>query len=299
MPINIRWLASPRASCYYAAAALAERRPLVSSSLADALEPCVTEVSQTLSENQVPCGQFWLHLVALSHGIHNPRQLSQTVLAKTVGRDRAETLAERLVNDLIALERAYRTSMPDLDEELPLRVRPIREQWEARGPGLLSAVERLTEPGLLVEQADVFLIDPACGGGGMACAPYNAAVFEALLANPYPELPEVVRLGWLLSALNQDLPRYNELLPAARMHDVGGLALVPPLLAAAETVELCQPESIGPENNHLDRALAAWGLSERAIVAEGLHTWWATYQENRPVWGIALAALDKILESGT
>ena len=68
----------------------------------------------------------------------------------------------------------------------------------------MAAIGRLTERELVVERADVILVHPVLGGGGWAYPPYNAVCFEAVLANPIAELPEVVRLGWLLAQLNLD-----------------------------------------------------------------------------------------------
>ena len=61
-------------------------------------------------------------------------------------------------------------------------------------------------------------------------------VIEAVLANPRFELPEVVRLGWLLAMLNFDLARYRD--PLSDAERVLPLAMIPPVLAAAAEVEL-------------------------------------------------------------
>src|SRR5690606_23019649 len=95
-------------------------------------------------------------------------------------------------------------------EELELRSAPLREQWEARGGGLLATLARLTTAGLVPEMADVILVHPVLGGGGAAHWQYNSVQFEAVLANPLAELPEVLRLGWLLAQLNFDLPLYED-----------------------------------------------------------------------------------------
>ena len=131
-------------------------------------------------------------------------------------------------------------SQPKLLDELELRAGPLREQWEGRGPGLLAGICRLTEPGILVERADVLVVYPVAGGGGTAHREHNAVSIEAVLANPLPQLPEVARLAWLIAQLNLDLPRYTETLRGSRR--VAALATIPPTLAAAADVELVQDD---------------------------------------------------------
>jgi hypothetical protein len=117
---------------------------------------------------------------------------------------------------------------------------------------------------------------------------------EAVFNNPLDDLPETVRLGWLLSTLNLDLPRYSETLRRERLPLLACLAMLPAALAAAEDVELIgRPPS-------LSRALTAWRLAPDGAaqsLAETLSQWWTTYQDSRPPWGVALAALDQLLSA--
>ena len=129
----------------------------------------------------------------------------------------------------VELIAAFETTRPRAAEELPLRIDPLRSQWEARGPGLLAAMRRLSADDLLVPAASLMLVQPVLGGGGLAHPSSNGVTFEGLLANPLPQLPEVLRLGWLLGQLNFDLPAYEELLGRTRLDVVGPLAAPFPL----------------------------------------------------------------------
>ena len=172
-----------------------------------------------------------------------------------------------------------------------LRSRPLIEQWEARGPGLLKQIGVLTEENLLAEQSQVVLVYPALGGSGDAHLAYNQACIEAVLANPVAELPEVVRLGWLISQLQLDLPIYSEHVHRDRLPHIARFAMLPVTLAAAEYVELAK---LSPET--IRRAIEAWRLVVPPDV-DGPATvlqWWQTYLETRPPWPIALAALDQM-----
>ena len=89
---------------------------------------------------------------------------------------------------------------------------------------------------------------------------------EAVLANPHAELPEVVRLAWLLSQLHLDLPIHGERIERRRLPHVARLATLPGILEAAHYVELVQePAALLPF------ALSAWRIvpaEDASAVAE-------------------------------
>jgi hypothetical protein len=289
--MEIRWFASMSGSCLHAVRGLIEGPRLVDAeleaALADPTRAFVEEFAPQLSETPL-----LRHLAALAGGIENNRELATVALTKASGRENAELLAPSLARHLAGLELAFSRARPNVIVELEHRSRPIREQWEARGPGLLSQIARATEPDLLVERADVMLVHPAAGGCSRAYPTYNLVVMEGVLANSHSDLPEAVRLGWALSQLNLDLPKFSETLPPIRRDAIGGLAMVPVTLAAAEFVELAKCDEAT-----IHRALDAWNfaLSTSADIAASLMTWWQTYVENRPAWLVALAALDRML----
>jgi hypothetical protein len=105
-------------------------------------------------------------------------------------------------------------------------------------------------------------------------------------------LPEVVRLAWLLAQLDLDLPRHSDEIQADRLPHVARLAMIPPVLRAAEAVELVRysPELIG-------RAIAAWhlvlppGLDAGGVVSD----WWETYSLDKTPFRVTLAALDAMV----
>jgi len=137
----------------------------------------------------------------------------------------------------------------------------------------------------------VLLVHPALGGAGEAHLAYNSVRIEAVLANPNAELPEVVRLAWLIAQLQCDLPKYSDTIHADRLPRIARYAMLPAALLAAEAVELLRftPEMIG-------QAMTAWRLAvPQGIDAAGVvNQWWQTYLETRPPWNVALAALDQM-----
>lgn len=286
---EIRWLAGPLVSALHAAEAITTGRTLVEPRVTESLAEPVEGLAREIVAAKLPVAKFWSHLLPLSQGCGGTRQLAETALVKTVGRTLGgESLAARLGTQLAALDAAYRRAFPKLAEELALRSGPLCGQWEARGPGFLASVYRLTEKRLAVANADVILVQPVLGGGGAAHLLYNSVRIEAVLANPVAELPEVVRLGWLLSQLNLEIPSLSERVSAEHLPRVAGLAMLPVALKAGEEVELCRSDRAT-----LARALDVWTDSD--AMAETLSQWWETYLESRPGWPVALAALDRMI----
>src|SRR5690606_13903802 len=143
-------------------------------------------------------------------GIYVHRELAKVALTKTVGRNRAtDELLSKLAGAFGELQRAFDSAVPDAIDQIELRSAPLRELWDARGGGLLAGIGRLTEPELIVQQADVLLLKPALGGAGSAHLPYNSVSIEAVLTNPQAALPETLRLAWLLAQLHHDLPMHQ------------------------------------------------------------------------------------------
>ena len=164
---------------------------------------------------------------------------------------------------------------PDPSDELAYRIRPLREQWEARGSGLLRQLQQFTDTRTLPSSATVALVLPVIGGHGVALPQHSAVLLEAVLANPHPQLPEVVRLAWLLSRL------------VAR--DEFHVAVLPAILSAAAEVEL-----LVADERTLSTALIAWRVEvdqEQATrLAERLWRWWSVYRDSSQTWAEAVNA---------
>jgi hypothetical protein len=253
------------------------------------------ELDEELNALGLPRQRVWPLLAAHAASIDSNRLLAQTALTKAIGAGlNAERAVAPLAGRISALEAAVQRAIPDLAEQLALRVRPIQEQWESRGPGLMRMIGKRTDERLIVEAADVLLVHPVFGGAGEAHLQQNAVRIEAVLANPHQELPEVVRLAWLLAQLNCDLPMFGEAVHPERLPLVVQLALLPPVLAAAEDVELVRNTP-----DLLSKAIDAWRIAIPAgtDVTTLVPAWWQTVEEARPNWAVALAGLDQMLSA--
>jgi len=294
MSTEISWRGHALASALHAAEAFARNQQIqiADSRLAATLRELALRLAAEIRAANLPSARFWANLIPLSANVSVRRQLIETAITKTVGRGQGfEIAVESLDTAVGALESAMKSALPNLNDELDLRERPLREHWEARGAGMLHRIGQLTEEALIAPQCEVVLVHPALGGGGEAHLPYNSVRIEAMLANPIAELPEVVRLAWLIAQLQIDLPVYSDAIHRDRLPHIARYAMLPPALIAAESVELVR---FAPEA--MPQAIAAWRLASPPGVdtATLISEWWQTYQETRPPWRIALAALDQL-----
>jgi hypothetical protein len=290
--MQLHWTVSVRASCLHAAEALAHGQLVVDSALAEAITEPAQELRKAINAASLPRTQFWRNLVGLSVMVDGLSELAERAVTKTVGTPRAASIARNLVASIAGIESAVRRAFPNLLDELSPRLLPWREQWEVHGPLLLQGVARWTDPRAVVSEAQVVLVYPALGGGGAAHLPFNNVHIEAVLTNPVPELPENLRLAWLLAQLGLDLPAFSDQILGPRLPDVAALAMVPVTLQAAQDAQLLE---LHPDT--VDRALTAWQILTPTDVdpVDVLWRWWSTYLDTRPRWDIALTALDRML----
>lgn len=287
--MNVHWTGRPAASGFYAAAAVLSGGGLVDAELAAALGPPARALANLVAQHRADVRSFLGHLIPLSHQATSKLDLARAALSKSAGVS-AAAAAGTVAGLLGEIERVFAAAVPRLAEELALREQPIRMQWEARGPGLLVTMARLTDPDFLLPQGNVGLVHPVAGGGGRTYPAYNLVAFEAVLTDVTPGLPEVLRLAWLLAQLNLDLARYGERLDPGRQELVGGLALIPLVLFCGEQVELawCDEPTIA-------KAIRAWrpefGEQQAATVFE----WWQVFLDSRPSLAGGLLALDAML----
>lgn len=291
--MQLTWKPGPLSSALHAAFALARGRTLVDPALATALAESADALQQEIAAAGVPAAPFRRALAGFATQFDAPRQIVERALVKVQGTGvTANLLVPKLTAVLTAVVQAFNKACPNPAETLRLRERPLREQWEARGNGLLRQIAAMTDERLIAESATVVLIHPALGGGGDAHLQQNAVTFEAVLTNPVSQLPEVVRLAWLLAQLQCDLPAFADHVNAQRLPHVAAFALLPAVLQAAANVELGEFSAA-----QIARAIAAWQLPQMADLdaAAVVHDWWQTYTADRPPWPVALTALDQML----
>ena len=294
MPCELRWLASASTTAFHAAAAIDRGLTLVEVRMADALSDPVAELQRLLSSEGLPRDAFWRHVVPLSTDIGSNRELADVTLRKIVPvAKRSSQLVAALAAAFTDLERATDQLFPELVDELELRSKPLRQQWEACGPGLLVLIGQRTDEQLIVPGAAVILVHPVLGGGGQAHLDYNSVNIEAVLADPHQQLPEVLRLAWMLSQLNNDLPMHSEMIHGQALPVVSELAMLPAVLTAAQELGMARMDQAS-----IQLAIEAWScrIPGDVDLADLVTNWWDTFCTSRPSWNVALTALAQMIE---
>ena len=292
MQIELQWQTSFRASSYHAAAMLLRSRELSDPRMGQALAKPALNLKRWLGGSHADAELFFDHLLPLSLDAQSRRELATTVTNKVVGRQDSAFLADSLSDLLETLENAYREVAPTIEQESRPQHESLESQWRLHSRGLMTGVARLTDEDFLVTRAQVIPVHPIVGGAGQPFLFYNAVLVEIVATDANTPLPEVLRLAWLLSTLNLELPRHSENLGRARLRLIGPLAMIPIVLAAAEPLSLARCD-----RSTLRQAVASWGpwpLETDRIVDE-LDEWWDVYSEARPPLSAALAALDLML----
>jgi hypothetical protein len=247
-----------------------------------------------LTQQAVDPLDFWSVLIAFSEQIPSNLELASRALQRFgIQSEMSTTMLAGWITDI---EASFQRLFPRYGEQILLRARPLQEQWLGYGNGLMAHLKRMTEKELLANSAEVVLLQPVTGGAVYPHIERNLVRIEAVLTNPLPELPEIVRLTWGLAQLHLDLPVFSESMGNRTLHRLAPLAMLPPTLAAAEVLELSRcTEAIA------ELAIEHWHipipkeLNVHTDVVPALMGWWETYLHTRPKWHTAMQALQKML----
>lgn len=291
---------SDSASVWHAALAIGLGYPITAPQLGEALAPLLDITPVVPRDQQKALLAMLAQMSAV--GYEKSEHLAERTLDKLGGKRSYNLSAVTgLTSWLTDVEQAYfdwhraRSSTP-LQNEIATRSQPFRGLWDARGPGLMRSLGRITDTAMVPEAAEVVMVAPAVGGHGVAHVATNRVTFEAVLTNANESLPEVVRFGWLLGQLQFDLPRVAESLLPARLEYLAACSTIPAALVAAQEVELVQfsPETVA-------RAASLWRVAstpeEAGQLAALLSKWWSVYTTSTWQWPVALAALEQMMLS--
>ena len=176
--------------CPYTASVVGRGRPpTIDARLADALAPSAGTLATAITTSDIDPDEFLRHIIPLAAMAGSDRDLASDAFFQVCGHRPTEELVSELAAHIAAVRDALEGQTTDA---MATRVRsgPLRELWEARGPGLLAAIGRATERTLLVERAVALPVQPICGGGGDAYPAQGSIAIEAVLANPIPSCPK-------------------------------------------------------------------------------------------------------------
>ena len=294
MTCQLRWIVNPGVSCLYAANLVRSNLATGNQTLTEALDDPVRRLTHILTSERVDVNRFFAAAISWAAAGADAAILGEKAasLAPSDGVTRTE-VAERIAEAIRDLERAIAVLWPRLDYEVRLRERPLREQWEARGPGTLRRLEYLTGGEVAVPDAEVALVQPCLGGGGVAYPAFHIVCMEALLANPWATLPEPVRLTWFLAQLSFGAQKAESAAAPGR-RAIWALATIPLVLEAAEYVEWTQYHA-----QTLSLALEQWPQAElndgadRLTLAALLESWRDDWRARTSEWSLAVDDLER------
>lgn len=289
---ELRWKTSLSATALYVALCRARGIEPVDAAAGPELTPAVDALVAEIEAAEWQPLPLLQQLISLATELDNNSELVARAVTRLRLPPRDSSASVRIVGAIADLEAALLRAQPNLAEELAVRGGPLREQWETRGPGMMREIGRLTEEQAIPHAAEMVIVSPYVGGHGIAYPPQNRVIFAGMLFNPLPNLPETVRLAWLLAQLNGDLPRYADLLPVDRRESVFAAAMLAPTLAAAQEVELATCDEPA-----LVAAFEAWGLAAEfpPDSPARIWTWWNAWLDQPATWPVAVAALDRLL----
>lgn len=199
---------------------------------------------------------------------------------------------------------ALDAALPGWNTQVAARTRPLRDLWQARGPGFLRQLRRQLPP---VADAGsptawpVLAVHPLSGGHGLLLPGEPAILLEAMLTDADDRLPEILRLGWLVSrrAIEDSLEDAQEdtIENRAASHRPDGISRARrPLAACLLTLLLAQDLEWMPVAPHVfGLALRQWSLvpaDEIPPLEDRFLAWWNA-SETTADWASVRRFLDE------
>ena len=296
MAPELHWLArSSTAAWYWLDASSADRRSEMAH--AERLETPRLAWQRFLAAQDIGWESLSEILLPLSAEFDSPTALARAVLPRLMPRERAKLIEPEWIYALRAWEQAYAVNHPGLVEELQLRFGPIRELAESYLPGLLRMIERVASPLLIPERARVVVVPPYRGGYSRSFPVSNTILWEGLLVNVQPQLPEVLRLCWSIAQLNLEVPALVGELSRGAACAAGAWALIPLTLHAGSELELCRCDQATVQLAAETWQPRQWNDLSIAQASASVWNWWETYVAMRPEWPVALGALITLLDA--
>jgi len=300
---RLRWTTGERLTPIHAASCFALGTRSVDDSIARGIAAPMAELNSRLAAADIDFAVFWQRLVtAAAAGESDIEACSSSLIAAGCSSLSTDATGNAIASQIADIRLIYSERYPKLAEQLALRGRPIREQWDGYGAGLLKRIGKLTHPSFLPKSIAVQLISPYRGGDGGLDASAARIWIEAVLANPIPEIPEVLRVAWLVAQVGMieavsagpEDSRGDPLVSPVRLPRVAALATLALTLEAASYLELITTPA---ETLSLIfvKAADAWRLHEDSESLDLLKHWWKQFQDLQTPPPVALKALDRML----
>lgn len=291
--MKLIWKPSLRASALNLARQIVFHPELVSIETSDEFEALANEIHECarIVDTQDPRAA-WCDLIAESESFSKPEEQLQHWVARIKQENRGSGLRVS-ATQLQKLEAEFRRFLPQAASQMSFRLGPLTQQWDGYGNALMAHLKRLIAFTLPRSDLEVLAVYPLVNGDGFVSLTEKKAVIEAVFVNPNPELPEVIRVAWLVAQIISSGEKRKSL-ASKRRNDINALALLPSVLAVGEVVELTRCDE-----STLQLAIDQFSPArpEFPNLSKTLLHWWETYLQTKPEWSIGLMALERALHS--
>ncbi len=304
---RLRWLTGERLTPIHAARCYAIGARAVDQELIGGIAPSMDEFNHRLAAAEIDINKFWRRLLsAAAAGDNDLESCASALFAAGCSSLTLDSIAAALASRLAEIRLVHQERFPKLAEQLALRGRPLREQWDGYGAGLMKRIGKLTHASFLPKQATALLLSPYRGGDGGIDASAARVWIEAVLTNPFPQVPEVLRLAWLIAQIglidglsaHSDDSHGDPWVAPARLPRVAALAMLPIALDAGVYLELIPTPQDGL-SSIFPQAANAWRFPIDSATLDVLENWWRQFQDLQTAPPVTLKALDRMLHAET
>jgi len=304
---RLRWTPGDRLSPIHAVRCYSMGLRGVDESIMQSIAGPVTSLTNRLAGSDVDPAFFWPRLVSAVAGGDSDLEACRAALhAAGCSVLSIDAASSALASQLADVRLVYQERYPKLADQLVLRGRPIREYWDGYSAGLLKRIGKLTHPSFLPKSINAILLSPYRGGDGGLDASGSRVWIEAVLTNPFPEIPEVLRLVWLVAQLGlmeamstgSEDSHGDPLVPPLRLPRVAAMAMLPLTLEAASYLEMI-PTPADQLPLLFAKAANAWRIAVDDLSLDALENWWRQFQDLQTPPPVALKALDRMLHADT
>lgn len=300
---RLRWTTGERLTPIHAARCFSLGVRGVDQSIVRGICDTMSELNSRLAAADLDLSIFWPDLVrAAAAGDADLDVCSSALIAAGCSPLSADAMAGAIASRLAEVRLVHNERYPKLAEQLALRGRPLREQWDGFGAGLLKRIGKLTHPSFLPKSATVLLMSPYRGGDGGLDASAARIWIEAMLTNPVADLPEVLRLAWLISqvgliealSFGSEDSHGDPWVAPSRLPRVAALAMMAMTLEAGSFLEIIPtPASAIP--SLFAKAAEAWRVPVDDSTLETLGNWWKQFRDLQTTPPVTFKALDRML----
>ena len=289
--LNIRWIDHVEMSAAHAAHVVAIGAAFADPKTEELLVEPVTEINNRLVSSSLDVASFWQqYLRNIMVDTDLADACSNALLAARCNEMQLEQIARAIRGRLVDARSLFFKKFPKLVDQLQLRAQPLKSQWDSYGPGLVREVDRRIwgdqpPPRWSPGRVDALLVQPIRGGDGGFDAEQKRIWVEAMLTDADPEVPEVLRIVWLVTRLTIEL--YLRDGSDDALADSWALVSVPIALEAGRELEIVNwPEA------PIEKAMQVWHFGD-TNVATKLGAWWRSHRDS----AMPLPAALKILQA--